>query len=59
MTNMTKIYYYTISQDTKSNIIVITKSIMIIVKWFKKLKLTPLRTSSIDIAMISVIKHLL
>ena len=59
MTAMTKSYYYTIRQDTKSNMIVITKSIMIIVKWFKKLKLTPLRTSSIDIAVMSVIKYLL
>ena len=53
ITNMSKNYYYTIRQDR------ITKSNLIIVKWFKKLILTPLTTASINITMISVIKHLL
>ena len=53
ITNMSKNYYYTIRQDE------ITKSNLVVVKWFKKLSLTPLKTKSIDIAMISVKNHLL
>ena len=53
ITSMTQNDYFTISQDR------ITKGNLIIVKWFKKLTLTLLKTISIDIAMISLINHLL